>query len=412
MRLAEILFERGWLSPARLRSMPGYQALEDEQLATGLLEEGLLTADQLAVALGLLFGVPPALDQDFARVDPDLVKRLRPRQADQLKAIPLYTLASRRAAVAMVHPHDLKSMDELGFALGAAIEPMATSEPVLARQLELLYRMPRRWTTGYHPVARPAVTDGPVATPMTVEDSRPINLMPLAVNGGSQFEAPPTPAPRSTGRPALPRRPRAETQSYLAAVSDVPLFVPADPGAMVQAVGEIQTPIPPMVSTTGLDAAVEKILSAADRQATADHLFAFMRSCFGAGAMLVVAGAFAEGRFGYNQGEPRPAVESLVFSLSSPSCFYTPYREGAVFHGTPSPDGEAIHRSMWMALGCQPPREVVVAPVLVSGQTALLLYGQGRNGSRIESFAVSRLGHVCAALAKTLLRLACRGSAG
>ena len=405
MRLAEILIECGWLSPARLRSMPGYQALADEQLATGLLEEGLLSADRLAAALGVLFGVRPALDQDFARVDPGLLKRLRARQADRLKSIPLYTMASRSVAVAMVHPHDLKSMDELGFALGAAIEPMVTSEPVLARQLEMFYSMPRRWTTGYHPVASSTVIDGPMATPMTVEDSRPINLMPLAVNGGSQFEAP-TPAPRSTRRPSLPRRPRAETQSYLAAVSDAPLFVPADPGAPAQAVEEIQTPIPPMVSTTGPDAAVERIISASDRQAAADHLFAFMRSCFGAGAMFAMVGRFAEGRFGYNQGEPCPAVESLVFSLSLPSCFYTAHRQGTPFHGTPSPDGEAIHRSLWAALGCPPPRVVVVAPVVVSGQTALLLYGQGRNGSRIESFAVSRLGHVCEALAKTLLRLA------
>jgi len=161
-----------------------------------------------------------------------------------------------------------------------------------------------------------------------------------------------------------------------------------------------------MVSTTGPDAAVERIISASDRQAAADHLFAFMRSCFGAGAMFAMVGRFAEGRFGYNQGEPCPAVESLVFSLSLPSCFYTAHRQGTPFHGTPSPDGEAIHRSLWAALGCPPPRVVVVAPVVVSGQTALLLYGQGRNGSRIESFAVSRLGHVCEALAKTLLRLA------
>jgi hypothetical protein len=409
MSLAEILLERGWISPASLRSMPGYQAVQDAQLATGLLEEGLLTADQVATALGIFFGVPPALDQDFARVDPGLLRRLRARQADQLKSIPLYTTASRRVAVAMVDPHDLKSIDELGFALGAAIEPMVTSEPVLARQLELLYSMPRRWTTGYHPVAQPATVDGPVMAPvmapMSAEDSRP--LMPLAVNAGSQFEAP-TPPPRSTGRPALPRRPRASTQSDRAAVSDAPLFVPADPRAPVQAAEEMlsQTPIPPMVARTGPDAAVEKIMSARDRQAAADHLFAFMRSCFGAGAMFAMSGVFAEGRFGYNEGEPRPAVESLVFSLSLPSCFHTAHRQGIVFHGTPMPEGDAIHQSLWTALGCQPPREVVVAPVIVAGQTALLLYGQGRNGARIESFAVSRLGYVCAALAQTLLRLA------
>ena len=308
----------------------------------------------------------------------------------------------------MVNPTDLKFLDELGFALGAAIEPMATCEPVLARQLEMLYAMPRRWTTGYHPVSNPVVDDGRVAAaPMSVEDSRPISFMPLAVNGGSQFQAP-TPPPRGTARPALPRRPRQPTQSYLTAVSDVPLFVPADPNAPVQSIGEgvAQTPLPPMVATTGPDAAVEKILYASDRQSAADQLFAFMRSAFGAGAMFVVSGGNAEGRFGYNQGLPCAGVEGLTFSLSLPSCFHLAYLQGTLFHGSPLPDGEAVHRPLWTALGCPPPREVVVAPVVVAGQTALLLYAQGRNGARVESFTVSRLGHVCAALASTLVRLA------
>jgi hypothetical protein len=414
MRLAEILLDRGWISPLRLRSLIGYQNLEDEQLATGLLEEGLLTADQVAVALGALYGVPPALDQDFARVDAGMLKRLRARQAETLKSIPLYTTPNRRAAVAMVHPTDLKSIDDLGFALGAAIEPMVTSEPVLARQLELLYSLPRRWTTGYQAVysqavgdvGRPSMPSMPPMPTMPADDSRPISLAPLAVNAGSQF-APATPLPHSAPRrPALPHR--KETQSYLTAVSDVPLFVPADPRAPVQPIGEAvaQTPLPPMVATTGPDAAVEKISSASDRQSAADHLFAFMRSCFGAGAMFIVAGVFAEGRFGYNQGSPCPGIESLVFSLSLPSCFHAAYHQGSLFHGSPMSDGETVHRPLWAALGCPPPREVVVAPVVVAGQTALLLYAQGRNGARIESFAVSRLGHVSAALAQTLVRLA------
>jgi hypothetical protein len=412
VRLAEVLLDRGWISPIRLRSLIGYQNLEDEQLATGLLEEGLITADQIAVALGALYGVPPALDQDFARVDPGMLKRLRARQAETLKSIPLYTLPNRRVAVAMVHPTDPKSIDDLGFALGAAIEPMVTSEPVLARQLELLYSMPRRWTTGYQAVYSQAVGDVgrpamPPIPPMPAEDNRPtISLAPLAASSGSQF-APATPLPRSAPRrPSLPHR--KETQSYLAAISDVPLFVPADPNAPTQSIGETvaQTPLPPMVATTGPDAAVEKICSATDRQSAADYLFAFMRSCFGAGAMFVVAGVFAEGRFGYNQGSPCPGIESLVFSLSLPSCFHAAYHEGSLFHGSPMPDGETVHRPLWAALGCQPPREVVVAPVVVAGQTALLLYAQGRNGARMENFAVSRLGHVSVALAQTLVRLA------
>jgi hypothetical protein len=160
MRLVEILLERGWISPVRLRSLVGFQNLEDDQLATGLLEEGLLSADQLAVALGVLFGVPPALDRDFQRADPGLRKRLRAHQASSLKAIPLYTTPSRRVAVAMVRPTDPQVIDDLGFSLGAAIEPMATSEPVLARQLELLYAMPA--------AGRPAFIPSPVRRLPTV----------------------------------------------------------------------------------------------------------------------------------------------------------------------------------------------------------------------------------------------------
>ena len=409
MRLVEILLERGWISPAKLRSLVGYQNLDDQQLGTGLLEEGMLTPDQLATALGVFFGVPPALDRDFARADPNLRKRLSAHHASNHKAVPLYTTPNRRVAVAMVNPTDPRSTEELGFVLGASIEPMATSEPVLARQLEQLYSMPRRWTTGYHPVASPFVAEGGRGTPapMIDADRRPVNLSPLVVNADSRFEAATAP-PRAPAKPSLPRRPPQPTLSYGMPMSDMPLFVPADPGSPARPAEDAmsQAPASSRVAITGPDAAVEQILSANDRQVVVDHLFGFMRLCFGAGAMFVVNGVFAQGRFGYNEGSPCPSVESVVFSLSLPSCFYLAHRQGVIFHGSPLPDGEAVHRPLWAALGCQSPREVVVAPVVVAGRTAILLYGQGRNGARIESFTVSRLERVSAALANVLVRQA------
>jgi hypothetical protein len=394
----DVLLDRGWLSQLSLRSLAGYQNLEDDQLGVGLLEEGLITGDQLATALGLLLGVPPALDHDFARVDPSLLKRLSSQRAANLKAIPLFTSASRRVAVAMVNPTDLKAIDELSFALGAALEPMVTSEPTLARHLELLYNMPRRWTTGYHPVATPSVSER-----VAEEARRALNALPLVANGGPANEM------RTPGPPSLPqRRHRKETLSYVQAVNDMPLFVPAEANAPVLPATEVasMTPIPPHVSVTGPDAAVEQILAAPDRQAAADQLFAFMRTCFGAAAMFVVNGLFAEGRFGYNEGSECPAVEKLIFSLSLPSCFRDAFSRGVVFHGAPAMDGEPVHRTVWTALGSRPPREIVVAPVVVQNQCALLLYAQGRSGGRVEHFATGRLGRVCAALATTLVRLA------
>jgi hypothetical protein len=406
MRVAQLLINRGFLSVDQILSVPGAENMEDGQLGSALVEAGLVTTDQLALILSDVFGVPPALETDFLRSDPGLRKRLRAHQATSLKSIPLYATQNRRIAVAMVDPSHPKLLDELGFALCGSIEPMVTSEHALARQLELLYGMPRRRTTGFHPVASVGMADAgmmPRASSPTGE-SRRLQLVPPAAATDSAIV--PGAAGVRVATPAARARSTKLTQPYLAAVEDLPLFVPADAGAPTRPVAEPLTPVPPMVAVTGSDRAVEQILSSPDRQAAADNLFAFMRSCFGAGAMFVINGVFANGRFGYNEGTECPAVESLVFSLSLPSAFRSAHTRGAVFHGAPSPDGESIHGPLWVALRCPPPRELLVAPVVAGGQVSLLLYAHGRKNGRIEKFAVARMEHVCAALANTLVRLA------
>jgi hypothetical protein len=408
MSLAQVLIEQGLLAPEQLRSIAGVQNLEDQQLGSHLCSAGLLDTDQLAHALSLLYGVPPALNRDFERADPALRKKLRNHQAANFKAIPLYTTAGRRIAVAMVNPGHPKIVDELSFILGAAIEPMVTSEAALGQQLEVLYAMPKRRTTGFHPVANMhAAIAGSVPLRTPSPDQQRMDVLPMAVNAEDHFMSSPTP-PRNHLNLPRGRRTMHETQSYLSAVEDLPYFAPADPRAPTRATddGASLTPIPPRVAITGPDRAVEQILASPDRQAAADNLFEFMRSCFGAGAMFVVGPVFAEGRFGYNEGAPCPAVEKLVFSLSLPSCFHEAHTKSTMFLGAPPANADRVHRPLWDALGCAPPREVLVAPVVTGGQVALLLYAQGHKSGRIEKFAARRMEHVASALANALLRLA------
>ncbi len=413
MRLVEILCERGLVTLNQLRSLVGPANLSDDQLAADLVNSGAITTDELAQALGVQHGVPPALERDFARADPILRKRLRAHQAANFQSIPLFATQTRRVAVAMVNPGNLKIVEELAFVLGSSIEPMVVPEMVLARQLELLYAMPRRRTTGFNPIVGVPGTSANWSdrTPVAY-DNRP-DIVPSAVNDEA-YTPHPSAFPRrpiGAARPVAARSVK-QTQSYLSAMNDMPMFTPAAPGRDPYAPSNYaeealaQTPVPPMVAVTGPDAAVEHIASAPDRQSAADSLFAFMRSCFGAGAMFAVNGVFAEGRFGYNHGAECPGVESIVFSLSLPSCFRAANTQGAIFHGPPPPDGQNVHRSLWLALGSEPPREVLVAPVIASGQTVLLLYAQGRKGGHVEEFAVHRMEYVAAALANTLVRLA------
>ncbi|MGD0835296.1 MAG: hypothetical protein ABSB49_01470 [Polyangia bacterium] len=165
------------------------------------------------------------------------------------------------------------------------------------------------------------------------------------------------------------------------------------------------TPVVVPITRAGARLAVEQIRGARDRQDLSDNVFSFMRSCFDAGAAFVVGGAWLAGHFGFADGEIRPAVENLRLSLSLPSCFRIARSRRALFQGMPPPDGGAVHGPLWSALATQPPRDVLVAPVIVERQVTLLLYAHGGGGGRLGQLADS-LEQVCAALGSSLLRLA------
>ena len=66
----------------------------------------------------------------------------------------------------------------------------------------------------------------------------------------------------------------------------------------------------------------------------------------------------------------------------------------------------AVHRALWAALRCQPPKDALVSPVIVDGQVTLLLYAQGERGEPIDNLAAGRMEQICDALSSSLLRLA------
>ena len=121
--------------------------------------------------------------------------------------------------------------------------------------------------------------------------------------------------------------------------------------------------------------------------------------------MFNVNGIVAQGRFGFHQDRVCPGVANLMFSLCLPSCFALAYSRGALFHGSPSSDGNVVHRPLWSALGCDRPRDVLVAPIFEAGQITILLYAQGRSGVPIEPMIVGRMENVCSALDSVLARI-------
>lgn len=434
MKLGEILVKSGMLTPGELESALSSQALHGERLGSCLLESGALSADQISRALAAQMGVPPALEADFVRSDPELRRRLSSHQAAKFKAIPLFVTGNRRIAVAMANPSDQSIVEELSFILGSSVEPMVTAENVIFEQLERLYNMPRRRRTTNFQIRRNTgewrgQPDGRTHHP---EMQTNFEIVPMAMDTDSwskEFLRPSlleidSDAFDKVRKPPLPIRlsplvPRVENQHGAAPVEEMdnaacftptpipltsppPQRIPSPPSRLPEQRATFAIP----GANPERDIAVELILNAKDQQSASDHLFTFMRANFEVGAMFTVAGYFAEGRFGYAANSLCEAVEGVVFSLSLPSCFRIARSRRSMFKGPPAPDGLAVHKLLWTALGVPSPTEVLVCPVSVGGQITVLLYAQGKNGGLIDSVAANRMEHVCAALGDSLLRLA------
>lgn len=425
--LGGILVKRGLLSPASLQAALADEQAKGKRLGAYLVEKGMLTSDQLALGLAEQFGVPPALEADFVRADPALRKRLVVHQAIELQTIPLFFTGPKRVAVAMANPNNLWVLDRLTFILGATVDPMVTSETALMRQFELLYQVRQkrkvRITTKEVPIPQQvAKRPPPLPQPPPVRSapSVPPDIR-TALRSHRSMPKDRTPAPASSQPVRLPPLDTKVVEREPAApigIMEEPLcFTPTpmafrpprlwDPPTPSRVLARrALTPVVVPITSAGAQLAVDQIRFATDQQDLSDNLFTFMRSCFAVGAMFLVSGAVAQGRFGFADAHVRPEVEQLRFSLTLPSCLRIARSRRASFRGPPPPDGMAVQRPLWAALATDPPSEVLVAPVIVDAQVTLLLYVQGEAGGRITDMAASKMEQVREALSSSLLRLA------
>lgn len=410
MRLGELLVKRGLITYAQLQTGLAQQHAQGTRLGTWFVECSILTNDQVALALAEQFGVPPALEADFARAELSLRRRLVVHQAVELQAIPLFLTNRRRVAVAMANPANPCALDRLAFILGSTVDPMVATELAIALHLELLYGVKRKGKPGF---ARPAAKSLPApnqtifkkAAPQ-VDDIRPaLRSHRKAPQGIRLSPLKPGTATREPGAPT-------EVMEDALCFTPTPLtyLPPSDartpPKPSRVAARHPLTPIVVPITGAGAQLAVDQIRFATDQQDLSDSLFTFMRASFGVGAMFVVAGAVVRGRFGFSDGLVRPEVESMTFSLSLPSCFRIARSRRATYRGSPPPDGMAVQCPLWAALHCRPPSDVLVSPVIVDSHVTLMLYAQGEAGGRINNLAATWMEQVCEALSSSLLRLA------
>ena len=362
MRLGTLLLRDAVISLTQLEEALRAQILYGGRLGTNLVELGSLDLDTLGLYLSKSHGVPVATAARMEAADPGAVARLGPELADRHTAFPLgpEPLHPDMIAVALADPRPSERIDEISARLGCQIAPYVAAE------MRILYHIEKHYGRSRPPrYLRPGSDDAGAAPPGTGERrrTRPPSARVAPV---VRFE------PRK--RAGQPERPRREKPPRVTAVD----------------------------ATRSIDAA-------GHRDQIAQDLMELAQGRLGAAALLIVRGKSAIGWRGMapdGRAMTGDRIEQLALPLGGSSSLQIAFDTHRPYHGPSPAAGRPVERQLWQALGVsEPPRDMLVVPILVGQRVVNLLYGHGPGGAEITSAHVTELIDACQHTAAAYLRL-------
>jgi hypothetical protein len=340
MKLGEVLVEKGVLARTDLDLALERQLIFGGHLGTSLIEMGLVDEETLGQALSKATGVPYAPRHLLANVDPETIKAVSKKIAQEYQVVPI-KLESRSIHLAFVNPKDLRALDALRFATGRSVVAWIAPEIRVFRALETYYGVERR---GRYIKLDPRL-DEPVKAP------------PTAADGG---EAPPT-------GDAVMQATAAEQDAMLG--FGRPWQELAD-----ELFGLEPTAPKPPNSIMSLPELAERYCRAESRDDLARAVLEFAAGRVERMLLLFVRGNEASvwDERGFSlRGEVR---RELTFDVTAEALF-KPLMGSDHYHG-PLPAGEDV-RSFYVRLGVAAPSTVLLIPVHVNDHLVTAIVADG-----------------------------------
>jgi hypothetical protein len=353
------------------------------RIGTNLIRMGALDFDTLAWVLGEHTGVPAAKIKQFERVETSTLELLPAALAAKHFAIPLYVVSARggkELTVALRDPKVLVALDEIAAASGARVVPFVAPELAIVQYLEELYGIHtdvevRGRASGSRPPRR---ASGIAQTPDALE---------RAMFGEADAQA-----LSMVSAPA---------HQSIDLVLDEPIdFVPSEPPPPLN---EGEVPEPPPVYT--LEEAIAAIRSATSKDQVGEAMCGFLRLAYGVGLILITRGGMALGWKGFASGIDQNLIEAVTIPLSAHSMFAVAFDRKAIFRGPPPESGVTFQSRMFRLLRSEPPREVIVAPVLLNNRVISLIYVHATGGGELPASATSDLEQLTQAASDAFVRL-------
>ncbi len=142
MKLGELLVQHGVITRAQLKKGLQAQRIYGGKLGTNLVELGFLRDEDLAAFLSRQLSIQAAEAREFENISKEVIDMVPRETAAKHKLIPL-SLDGNKLRIAVSDPADLQVIDELGFKLGKAVQPVIAPEIWVIAALERFYGVQR-----------------------------------------------------------------------------------------------------------------------------------------------------------------------------------------------------------------------------------------------------------------------------
>ena len=139
LSIGQVLLNANIISPEQLQQALDLQSSgDDRRLGTILIEDGLISADSLAMALSVHLNLP-FIDLKRHRVQPEALAIVPESVARRYSLIPL-DLVEQSLAVVMEDPTDIQVLEELEAISGRNVRPMVGASDDIRAAIDLSYK--------------------------------------------------------------------------------------------------------------------------------------------------------------------------------------------------------------------------------------------------------------------------------
>jgi type IV pilus assembly protein PilB len=135
--IGEILIREKILTPEQLKSAQEFQKKHDVSLASAIISQGFMSAEEMAQGLSRQLGYP-YIDLDQFEVYPDVIDLIKADAAKRYMIMPIHRIRSF-LTLAMVDPTDLDIIEDIRFRTGLSIQPVIASEAGITNAIRKYY---------------------------------------------------------------------------------------------------------------------------------------------------------------------------------------------------------------------------------------------------------------------------------